>query len=1765
MENRKFVKILIPVFILGFFVAQNNIVFAYSIETHAFLTEEIIKFYNQNFSNQQISDDLKSYLIDGSRREDDAPRWMNHFYDPVKNRGLTYDPAIDPLINLGTWQKSKDWAQDSNNQNSLTYKVPATIASILTAIQQRALSALTTETNFTWQRAIRFYVNGEKEKAMFMLGHILHLIEDKGVPDHTRNDAHPSGSPYENYTGQFSLNNPDKNLSDRLVGKTSVVLSDLNSYFDELAKYSNNNFYSKDTIGKESGYNLPDPDFSTTEFIDGLYYVVSRDSDGNQYYLANKKSLENLVISSKFDLNINEKIVKDSYWSRLSTKSVQYGAGVINLFFQEVEKAKNDPNFVKEEKSFFAQAFEAVKNFFGDLFSGQSFQEVDEVSLNNNQSETTQESPVAIKQCSFNVSQQPSHSKVIINEVAWMGSASSPQVGGTSSANDEWVELKNISQANIDISGWQLLDKDEQIKITFPSGSKIPSSGFYLLKRNEDAVPNIKADVLYTGNLKNSDEGLKFFDANCNLIDEALANPNWPAGDNTSKKTMERDLTGFGWHTSNIIGGTPKKENSQIIIEKPQTIPGEDEEENEDQNLNQPISTSTIIQEQPLNQNTSQVCVFNTNQTPNHQKIIINEVAWMGTANSASDEWIELKNISSGAVDLTGWQLIDKGEQIKVVFNKNISAGGFYLLERTDDNTLPTVTADFVYSGILSNTDEGLRLFDQNCNLIDEVWANPNWPAGDNTANAKKTMERKSDLNWYTSSIIGGTPKAENSTAYVVYSGGGGGGATNQQTSNPSQPAKILINEIQIEGNTANDEFIELYNPNDVSVDLTGWSIKRKSSSGAEYSLLAASRLEGKSIPANGYFLTANEGGYAGAISPNASWAKSNTIAGNNTILLYNANQNIVDKVGFGTASDFEITPTVNPPTGQSIQRKFQNNTFVDTDSNANDFEIQTCPSPKAPSRDCSAANQAPRAFFIYAPSNPQVGDLITFNAASSTGQIISYQWDFGDNATSSATTATTTHTYSQAGNYSVNLIVFDNQNTSSTATSVIYIEQGGVNHIVISEISTGTTASSSDEFIEFYNPTNQTIDLTGWELRKRTSTGNESNLVDDGKFVGSIPAKGFFLVAHTNYGGSKVADLKYSTTAEIAYSNNSVVLYNGDYRVASIIDLVSYDKIQKDKSLERKAFKNGDCISAQNDGEFLGNSCDTDDDDFFTEGGSASGWEIRNIPNPQNSQSFPEPRNEPTPPENFIIQYSSSTTELIFNWEPSRDYSGATSTITYKIFEITDATSTIIITATSTTFTTPVNEVGPINFSLQAFDKEGLGSESATSTISVPSFLSNLYFYQDPRTASSSPEYLIETYYNQYPFVPDIYYPYGENSTFKLLVFYLNSEPGKQINIEVPWQPDNLENILPLKYRQCAGGYHYGNSLIIPDISDKCGNNGGAYSEALNFGDLEDNHFIIWSSQPAKEGDYLTIAFYATQSMVPCGLGSYCPDFKLVAIDKTKYYFGEPPTHQPPQLTGPIDLDPDQQNSRLNINWPRATDLDTLDSLLTYEIKYNDSDEWQSRGSATSISRLVAPGDDFYFSVRAQDDFENYSDILVAPWSYPPVNFYITQTEYNDWSYSFGSRDGLEYEYFNFQSISPETDFQFNNVVLKIKQNQANDSANLELSVYADNGANSPDFNNQPIGESIISNVYNLDGSQDVAFVFTNPISLSENIKYWLMLGVQDYNTTDTWRAWQRNSWQNAVASGNVYPNGEFAKKNYYGFSTDSNLDWYLKIGMGN
>ena len=210
--------------------------------------------------------------------------------------------------------------------------------------------------------------------------------------------------------------------------------------------------------------------------------------------------------------------------------------------------------------------------------------------------------------------------------------------------------------------------------------------------------------------------------------------------------------------------------------------------------------------------------------------VVINEIAWMGTDISFNDEWIELYNITDDAINLNGWTLKAEDGMPEIALTGAISGKGFYLLERTDDESVPGISADLIYKGSLGNNGEKLRLFDNFGNLVDEVDCADGWPAGDNEA--KLTME-KTNIGWQASRESGGTPKALN-------------WQPNQQIQKkaedktlPSYPEGIVFSRIlpSPEGLDAENEWIEIYNTNDFEIDLSEWQIRDSAGRISAYTL----------------------------------------------------------------------------------------------------------------------------------------------------------------------------------------------------------------------------------------------------------------------------------------------------------------------------------------------------------------------------------------------------------------------------------------------------------------------------------------------------------------------------------------------------------------------------------------------------------------------------------------------------------------------------------------------------------------------------------------------------------------------------------------------------------------------------------------------------------------------------------------------------------------------------------------------------------------
>src|SRR5262245_18467187 len=99
------------------------------------------------------------------------------------------------------------------------------------------------------------------------------------------------------------------------------------------------------------------------------------------------------------------------------------------------------------------------------------------------------------------------------------------------------------------------------------------------------------------------------------------------------------------------------------------------------------------------------VFVRTTHATPT---VIINELQWMGSPASSSDEWVELRNAGDFPVSIGGWKLkrLSSGSEVVMVTIPNgkvIEPHSFFLISHfaaTSSSSQLNVTPDLVDSNV---------------------------------------------------------------------------------------------------------------------------------------------------------------------------------------------------------------------------------------------------------------------------------------------------------------------------------------------------------------------------------------------------------------------------------------------------------------------------------------------------------------------------------------------------------------------------------------------------------------------------------------------------------------------------------------------------------------------------------------------------------------------------------------------------------------------------------------------------------------------------------------------------------------------------------------------------------------------------------------------------------------------------------------------------------------------------------------------------------
>ncbi len=261
--------------------------------------------------------------------------------------------------------------------------------------------------------------------------------------------------------------------------------------------------------------------------------------------------------------------------------------------------------------------------------------------------------------------------------------------------------------------------------------------------------------------------------------------------------------------------------------------------------------------------------------TPGNE-VIFSEVFPGNPSPNAGQEFIELYNNTDQDIDLTGWhvQYTSASKTDWTSPSRNIALSGtiasqdYYLL--ASSGYLGDKSA-LTFSAALAQTGGHLRLLDNFGALQDQIgWGNALMPLGvaieapdagnslarlANDEGYNLTLDNSSDYAQTTTS----TPGEENTITTPQTDNGDGDspGQTNQPPST-TPPVTTQYSEIQISEilpnpkspqTDANDEFVELYNPNDGDVDLSGYIIETGITTLHKYPIA------GVTIPAGGYYV----------------------------------------------------------------------------------------------------------------------------------------------------------------------------------------------------------------------------------------------------------------------------------------------------------------------------------------------------------------------------------------------------------------------------------------------------------------------------------------------------------------------------------------------------------------------------------------------------------------------------------------------------------------------------------------------------------------------------------------------------------------------------------------------------------------------------------------------------------------------------------------------------------------------------------------------
>lgn len=422
------------------------------------------------------------------------------------------------------------------------------------------------------------------------------------------------------------------------------------------------------------------------------------------------------------------------------------------------------------------------------------------------------------------------HAGVVINELL-------PDPDGADGGK-EWVELYNDSDTAVSLDGWRLESGTSSygLRFTFDGSHAVPAFGYLVIGGADVPSADVIASGLTLGNVTSSSDAVRLVRADLSIADTVVyGEPN-----------------DVGWLDDTGVVATSFAPAPPSDASLARRVDGLDTDRSGDDFHVAPHITPGEPNPEPL------PCEVGY--------LVINEFLPDPPGADEGQEWIELYNPGSQAVNLAGWTIdastssFGGGNPLPDV---DVPAGGYLVLGHLGLE-LADVEVDFSLGNATSNAD-GVQLRDCEGAVVDTViYGEPNTDGWlDDTGEEATSLAPKPGSEQTLARLSDGYDTDLSGDDFIVEPEPTPGAANREVEPVVCVPASgptVVLNELMVNPDGSDDglEWIEIYNPLDTPVSIDGWGISWATNAG-NISEIDVVLPGGLVVPPGGFFVIGDE------------------------------------------------------------------------------------------------------------------------------------------------------------------------------------------------------------------------------------------------------------------------------------------------------------------------------------------------------------------------------------------------------------------------------------------------------------------------------------------------------------------------------------------------------------------------------------------------------------------------------------------------------------------------------------------------------------------------------------------------------------------------------------------------------------------------------------------------------------------------------------------------------------------------------------------